>query len=367
MTKPIYVTQPSLPPLEEFIPYLEKIWESKQLTNNGPFHQQLEEALCDYLGVPYISLFCNGTQALITAIQALKLEGEVITTPYTFVATAHAIVWNKLTPVFVDIEEDGFNIDPAAVEAAITPRTSAILAVHCYGYPCQTEALQKIADKHGIKLIYDAAHAFGVEDEGGSILRHGDLSVLSFHATKVFNTFEGGAIISNDVATKSHIDELKNFGFAQGQAHSFGNNAKMNEVQAAFGLLQLQYIDNNLSTREKINTQYTERLNNITGLHTYESHTATKPNHSYYPITTTSNFPISRDQLHAKLKASNVYSRRYFWPLVTDLPCYTKPDKKTHLPNSRIRADNVLCLPIYPNLSPCEFERILSCLKTVSS
>lgn len=238
--KPIFVNQPKLPPLDEFIPYLEKIWDSKQLSNNGPMHQQLEQALCDYLGVNYICLFNNGTNGLLTALQALDITGEVITTPYSFVATANSIVWNGLSPVFVDIDPVSLNLDPAKIEAAITPATTAIMPVHCHGNPCDVNAIQEIADKYSLKVIYDAAHAFAVEDAGGSILRHGDLSVLSFHATKVFNTFEGGAIICNDLETKQYIDKLKNFGFVNETTVDLaGINGKMSEVNAAFGLLQL--------------------------------------------------------------------------------------------------------------------------------
>ena len=251
--KPIFVTQPYLPPLEEFMPYLQQIWDSRILTNGGPLHQQLEQALCDYLGVKHIALFNNGTIALVTALQALGLSGEVITTPYSFVATAHALLWNGLTPVFVDIEPRTLNLDPAKIEAAITPKTTAILPVHCYGNPCDVDAIQAIADRHGLKVIYDAAHAFGVEDAGGSILRHGDLSVLSFHATKVFNTFEGGAIVCPDVATKRRIDELKNFGIMdEVTVTAAGLNGKMSEINAAAGLLQLKYIDQMLRHRAEV-------------------------------------------------------------------------------------------------------------------
>ena len=254
--KPVYVTQPYLPPLEEFIPYLQQIWDNKILTNAGPMHQQLEGALCDFLGVEHISLFNNGTIALLTALQALRITGEVITTPYSFVATAHSLLWNGIKPVFADINPHTLNLDPAKIEAAITPQTTAIMPVHCYGNPCDVEAIQKIADNYNLRVIYDAAHAFGVEDAGGSVLRHGDLSVLSFHATKVFNTFEGGAIISPDAKTKMRIDQLKNFGFIdEVTVVAPGINGKMSEINAAFGLLQLQHIDKAMTRRREIDTQ----------------------------------------------------------------------------------------------------------------
>ena len=265
--KNIYVTQPYLPPLEEFIPYLQKIWENKILTNGGPFHQQLEKELCNYLGVQHISLFANGTLALITALQALDIKGEVITTPYSFVATAHALLWQNCTPVFVDIDPNTLNLDPTKIEAAITPRTKAILPVHCYGNPCDTTAIQKIADEYNLRVIYDAAHAFGVEDEGGSILRHGDLSVLSFHATKVFNTFEGGAIVSPDMKTKQHIDNLKNFGFInETTVIASGINGKMSDINAAFGLVQIKHMPYVRQKREEISKFYTKHLSKIEDL-----------------------------------------------------------------------------------------------------
>jgi len=262
-----YVTQPFLPPLEEFMPYLEEIWQEKWLTNNGSFHRQLESKLADYLGVEHLSLFANGTLALITALQALRITGEVITTPYTFVATAHSLLWNKNKPVFVDIDPETLNIDPDKVEAAITPQTSAILAVHVYGTPCDTEKLQQIADVYGLKLIYDAAHAFGVTHNDQSVLNYGDLSILSFHATKVFNTFEGGAIICNDEKTKKRIDYLKNFGFAdEVTVMAAGINGKMNEFQAALGVLQLDYIDQCIAARREITTRYREALTELEGI-----------------------------------------------------------------------------------------------------
>jgi dTDP-4-amino-4,6-dideoxygalactose transaminase len=268
MSKPIYVTQPNLPPLEEFLPYLEEIWKNKILTNGGPFHQQLEKALCEYLGVDQIALFTNGTIALVTALQALRIKGEVITTPYSFVATSHSLLWNGIKPVFVDIDPNTLNLDPAKIEAAITPQTTAIMPVHCYGHPCDVGAIQKIADNYNLKVIYDAAHAFGVKDGGGSVLRHGDLSVLSFHATKVFNTFEGGAIICPDAKTKTRIDQLKNFGYVgEVTVVAPGINGKMSEFNAALGLLQLKHIDQALVRRKAIDTAYRERLAGVEGIH----------------------------------------------------------------------------------------------------
>src|SRR5664280_642106 len=267
MTHPIYVTQPLLPPLEEFIPYLQEIWDNKILTNGGPFHQQLEQALCDYLGCKHLALFTNGTLALVTALQALRITGDVITTPFSFVATAHSLLWNGIKPVFVDIDPETFNLDPEKIEAAITPHTTAIMPVHVYGKPCDVEKIQKIADTYGLKVIYDAAHAFGVNYKGESLLKHGDLSILSFHATKVFNTFEGGAIICPDAKTKKRIDDLKNFGFAdEVTVIAPGINGKMNEVQAAFGLLQLKYIDHAIARRQAIDARYRDLLSEVVGI-----------------------------------------------------------------------------------------------------
>ena len=307
----IYVTQPYLPPLEEFTPYLEQIWANKILTNGGPFHQQLEQALCEYLGVPHIALFTNGTLALITALQALRVTGEVITTPYSFVATAHALLWQNCQPVFVDVEPRTLNLDPAKIEAAITPQTTAILPVHCYGNPCDTEAIQKIADNYNLRVIYDAAHAFGVEDAGGSILRHGDLSVLSFHATKVFNTFEGGAIVSPDAETKHYIDHLKNFGFEnEVSVIQTGINGKMNEFSAALGLLQLQQIDEQIEKRKAIDAAYREGLKEVPGIRCHAPPAPEKSNYSYFPIFVEDDFSLTRDQLYEELKANGINGRR---------------------------------------------------------
>lgn len=364
----IYVTQPYLPPLEEFVPYLEQIWANKVLTNGGPFHQQLEQALCDYLGVPHISLFSNGTLALITALQALDIKGEVITTPYSFVATAHALLWQNCTPVFVDIEPHTLNLDPAKIEAAITPQTTAILPVHCYGNPCDTEAIQKIADQYKLRVIYDAAHAFGVEDAGGSILRHGDLSVLSFHATKVFNTFEGGAIVCRDAKTKQHIDHLKNFGFVdETTVVAPGINGKMSEINAAFGLLQLEHMPTVMQRRAEIDALYREQLANIPGITCLPKGNQIVANHSYFPILIGPEYPLSRDALYEKLKEHGIYARRYFYPLISDFPMYKSLPSSTAetLKEAQASAASVLCLPIFPALTPADQNKILYTIKNI--
>lgn len=363
MTTPIYVTQPYLPPLEEFIPYLEQIWENKWLTNNGPFHQQLEQALCEYLGVEYLSLFANGTLALVTALQALRITGEVITTPYSFVATAHSLLWNGLTPVFVDIDPVTCNLDPDKIEQAITPRTTAIMPVHCYGNPCNVERIQQIADTYGLKVIYDAAHAFGVMYKGESLLKHGDLSVLSFHATKVYNTFEGGAIVCPDAKTKQRIDYLKNFGFAdEVTVMAPGINGKMSEVNAAFGLLQLKHIDAAISRRREIAALYESTLADVNGLVLIPEPAATFRTASYFPVRITDDYSSTRDGLYQKMKAHNIFTRRYFYPLISDMPMYRGLSSAVHdnLIQSNILASQVLCLPIYPSLSQDCVELVLS-------
>jgi dTDP-4-amino-4,6-dideoxygalactose transaminase len=364
---PIFVTQPHLPPLEDYIPLLRQIWDRRILTNNGPFHQELEHALREYLGVSHISLFANGTLALLTAIRALEITGEVITTPYSFVATAHSLLWNNLTPVFVDIEPRTLNLDPAKIEAAITPQTSAILPVHCYGNPCDVEAIQCIADSYNLKVIYDAAHAFGVQCHCGSVLNHGDLSVLSFHATKVFNTFEGGAIVCPDAKTKRHIDDLKNFGFAsETQVIATGINGKMNEIQAALGLLQLQHIDDALARRAAIAARYCEVLDAIPGLSTVPDARQQFANHAYFPILVGDDYPLSRDALYNKLKANGINGRRYFYPLISDFQMYRGlPSAQTsHLPVAADAAERVICLPIYPELPEVDQARVIACLQT---
>lgn len=363
--KLITVTSPLLPPLEQFIPYLEQIWASKQLTNNGQFHQQLEVALAAYLGVEHLSLFANGTTALITALQALHVQGEVITTPYSFVATAHALLWNRLTPVFVDVDEDTFNLDPAAVEAAITERTTAIMPVHCYGRPCDVDALQAVADRHGLKLIYDAAHAFGVKDDSGaSILRHGDLSVLSLHATKVFNTFEGGAIISPDAATKQHIDHLRNFGFVdEVTVVTPGINGKMSEIHAAFGMLQLQHIDAALQRRQEVDVRYRGLLDGVPGLTLKVREKGS--NYSYFPVLVGEDYPLSRDELYQQLRDQQIHARRYFYPLITEMGPYREMPELRERPWPRAQkiASQVICLPIYPDLSDEDVQRIAAIVR----
>ena len=365
---PIYVTQPLLPDLEEFLPYLEQIWASKQLTNGGNMHRQLEQQLADYLGVEHVALFNSGTIALLTALQALRITGEVITTPYSFVATTHSLLWNGIRPVFADIDPHSFNLDPEKIEAAITPHTTAIMPVHCYGNPCQVQAIQRIADNYNLKVIYDAAHSFGVRDAGGSILRHGDLSVLSFHATKVFNTFEGGAIICPDAKTKKRIDQLKNFGFVDEiTVVANGINGKMSEINAAFGLLQLKHIDQALAQRQHIAQRYNQQLKDIKGISIPAGLLEQTTNNSYYPILIDSNYPISRDALYQRLRDNGIYSRRYFYPLISQFPMYrglvsAQPE---NLATATEIAEKVLCLPIYPALTEDEQDRVISLIKDV--
>jgi dTDP-4-amino-4,6-dideoxygalactose transaminase len=359
--KPIYVTRPHLPPLSEFIPYLESIWESGTLTNGGPMHHRLEQALGDYLGVEHVSLVANGTIGLITALQALQIAGEVITTPYSFVATAHALLWNCIRPVFSDIAPGSFNLDPARIEAAITPATTAIMPVHCYGAPCDVEAIQRIADRHGLKVIYDAAHAFGVRHRGHSILGHGDLSVLSFHATKAFHTFEGGAIVCPDAATKEGIDRLKNFGIVdETTVAAPGINGKMSEINAAFGLLGLKHIDGVLARRRAIDRLYRQRLAGVPGIVCPEAAPDSAGNCSYFPILVDEQRPVDRDALYHRLREHQIYARRYFYPLISDFPMYrdlpsASPER---LPEAGRMARMVLCLPIYPALTDAEVTRI---------
>lgn len=365
MDKPIFVTQPSLPPLKDFIPYLEKIWNSRVLTNNGPFHEQLEDALCEYLNVPYISLFANGTLALIAAIKSLNLQGEIITTPYTFVATAHALLWSDVSPVFVDIDPVTLNLDPSKIEAAITPNTSAILPVHVYGHPCDAEAIESIAKQHKLRVIYDAAHAFGVRCHCGTILGHGDLSVLSFHATKVFNTFEGGAIVCHDLDTKKHIDLIKNFGFVNETSVSqIGINGKMNEFCAALGLVQLDHIDEQIEERRAIDEAYRSALNEIPGISCYDPPPPENRNYSYFPIFVTDQYPLSRNHLYERLQANNVNARRYFYPLVTDFSIYKGNGSATihGLREAKRASERVICLPIYPELESGSIKQIINIL-----
>lgn len=364
--QPITVTQPHLPPLEEFIPYLEQIWESKRLTNGGPFHQQLEQELASYLGVEHLSLFANGTLALVTALQALRISGEVITTPYTFAATAHSLLWNDIRPVFVDVDPHTYNLDPDRIEEAITPATTAILPVHCYGFPCETDRIQQIADTYGLKVIYDAAHAFGVRQNDVSVLRHGDLSILSFHATKVFNTFEGGAIVCPDSKIKQRIDYLKNFGFAnEVTVVAPGINGKMHEFSAALGLLQLKHLDDAIRQRQRVHERYVEALAGIPGLLLPEIPEGVTWNYCYFPLRVTETFAASRDDLYEALRARDVFARRYFYPLVSSFPMYrgfasSAPER---LPHATHLANQVICLPMYPSLDETEQSRVINAIQ----
>ena len=364
---PITVTSPMLPPLDEFIPYLEDIWKRKWITNNGFYHKELERALCEYLKVPYISLFTNGTLPLMIALQALKITGEVITTPYSFVATTHALWWNGIKPVFVDVEEKTGNLDPDKIEAAITPKTTAILPVHVYGTPCNIEAIQTIADKYGLKVIYDAAHAFGVEKDEKNILTAGDMSTLSFHATKTYNTAEGGALVCKDEASKKRIDYLKNFGFAsETEVVMPGINGKMDEIRSALGLLNLKYVDNAVNQRRKIDKLYRKKLNDISGITMINEILNVTSNYSYFPIFVNSDeYSMSRDELYEKFKSHNIYSRRYFYPLISTFPPYRglSSAKGENLPVATKLAESVICLPIYADLEMKEVERICGVIK----
>jgi len=367
--KPIYVTQPFLPPLEGLQEYLKDIWESKWLTNNGKYHQLLEKALCDYLGVKYISLFSNGTLALITALQALKISGEVITTPFSFVATTHSLWWNNIKPLFVDIDPETFTLDPGKIEAAITPKTTAILPVHVYGNPCKVEEIQNIANKYGLKVIYDAAHTFGVKVNGTPIANFGDLSVLSFHATKIFNTFEGGAIVCHDEKTKKHIDSLKNFGLVDEiTVVEPGINAKMNEFQAALGLLQLKYIDNSIERNKQIVYVYRQGLRDVRGITVLEDIDKVQHNYSYFPVLIDKEkYGKSRDDVYEGLKKKNIFTRRYFYPLISQFPTYKELEsaKPGLMPVAEKVAKDVLCLPIYPALDAEKVLFIIDSMKAV--
>jgi dTDP-4-amino-4,6-dideoxygalactose transaminase len=364
--KPIYVTRPFLPPLGDFIKQLEQIWDSRWLTNSGPFHQQLENRLSEFLGVSHVSLFTNGTLALTTALQALRITGEVITTPYSFVATTHALHWNGIQPVFADIDPSSLNLNPEKVEAAITPRTTAILAVHVYGNPCEMEKFERIANIYGLNVIYDAAHAFGVSKDGVSILKFGDLSILSFHATKIFTTFEGGAIVAPDAKTKERIDYLKNFGFADETiVVGPGINAKMTEIQAALGLLQLSYVEEVIAARKRLADRYEERLASIAGLRLFRTPASVRRNYSYYPVFVEKGFPVSRDDLYLKLREKGIFARRYFYPLISEFPIYRSLPSatKTNLPVAYKIAREVLCLPIYHGLSDEDQDRVIAVIE----
>ena len=365
--KVITVTSPLLPSLDDFLPYMQDIWDRKWLTNNGYYHQELEKSLCEYLKVPYISLFTNGTLPLICALQALRITGEVITTPYSFVATTHSLWWNGIKPVFVDIDPVTCNIDPDKIEAAITPKTTAIMAVHVYGKPCDTERIQAIADKYGLKVIYDAAHAFGVEVNGKSILEAGDISTLSFHATKVYNTIEGGALVCHDENTKKRIDYLKNFGFAgETTIIAPGINGKMDEVRAAYGLLNLKQVSAAIESRHQVAVRYREALREISGIHVMEDMPGVRHNYSYFPIfVDAERYGMSRDELYFKMKESNVLGRRYFYPLISEFSTYRglESAKLEYLPVAHKVADSVICLPMHHALSPDDMNLILSIIK----
>lgn len=360
----ITVTSPLLPNLDEFNEMLKEIWSCKWITNNGQFHRQLEKELAEYLKVPFISLFTNGTLPLITALQALRITGEVITTPYSFVATTHALWWNGIKPVFVDVDPTNCGIDPQKIEAAITPKTTAIMPVHCYGKPCDTKAIQEIADRYGLKVIYDAAHAFGVEVNGESILNAGDMSTLSFHATKVYNTIEGGAMVLHDEKAKQHIDYLKNFGFAdEVTVVAPGINSKMDEVRAAYGILNLRQVDKAIAVRKNIANIYRSALRNIPGITFFDDMPGVRHNYSYFPIFVDSEiFGKTRDKLYFDMKAENVLARRYFYPLISDFSTYRGLSSATreNLPNAYKLADTVLCLPMHHTLNEDDINRILS-------
>jgi len=361
MKDQITVTSPLLPDLGEFNELLKEIWDSKWITNNGRFHHKLEEELANYLKVPYLSLFTNGTLPLLTALQALRITGEVITTPYSFVATTHSIWWNGCQPVFVDIDPKTGNIDPDKIEAAITPKTTAIMPVHVYGQPCDTKRIKEIADKYGLKVIYDAAHAFGVEVNGKSILEAGDISTLSFHATKVFNTIEGGAMIMHDAATKQRIDDLKNFGFHdEVTVVAPGINSKMDEIRAAYGLLNLKQVDQAIEARKRVATQYRNALKDVEGITFFNDIPGVRHNYSYFPIFIDSEkYGMTRDDLYNKMKAQNILGRRYFYPLISDFSTYRGCKGADNLPNARKIADTVICLPMHDSLHDEDIHRVL--------
>jgi dTDP-4-amino-4,6-dideoxygalactose transaminase len=359
----ITVTSPLMPELDDFNALLKEIWACKWITNNGQFHKQLEKELAAYLKVPYLSLFTNGTLPLITALQALRINGEVITTPYSFVATTHSLWWNGIKPVFVDIDPATGNIDPEKIEAAITPKTTAIMPVHVYGNPCDTQRIQEIADKYGLKVIYDAAHAFGVEENGESVLNAGDMSTLSFHATKVYNTIEGGALVMHDEKTKRRIDYLKNFGFAdEVTVVAPGINSKMDEMRAAYGLLNLKQVDAAIEARHQVAVRYREALCNVEGISFFKDMPGVKHNYAYFPIFVDSKkYGMTRDELYFKMKEQNVLGRRYFYPLISSFTTYRglPGAEPSNLPVAHKMADEVICLPMHHALSEEDVERIL--------
>ena len=361
--KKILVTQPTLPDLDKYKSLLKKIWQNKWLTNNGPFHQEFEQKLAEYLNVPYVSLFSNGTIALMVALKVLNIQGEVITTPYTFVATSHSLLWNNNIPVFADVDPVYGNLSPEEVEKHITEKTTAIMPVHVYGNPVDVEGFERLAKKYNLKIIYDAAHAFGVEQNGESILNYGDLSILSFHATKTFNTVEGGAIISHDLATKKQIDYLKNFGFENEiSVVTLGINGKMNELIAAFGLLQLENIDRDIAKRQKVAGLYREALKDVKGIRFLEDIPGIKHNFSYFPIFVEQKYHLTRDELYEKLKDNNIFGRRYFYPLVSNFPMYQHlpTATKENLPVAHRLAEQVICLPMYAELEESEVKKIIN-------
>lgn len=361
--KTITVTSPLLPDLDEFNKMLKEIWASKWITNNGTFHKQLERELAAYLKVPYISLFTNGTLPLITALQALRITGEVITTPYSFVATTHSLWWNGIKPVFVDIDPATGNIDPDRIEAAITPKTTAIMPVHVYGKPCNTKRIKEIADTYGLKVIYDAAHAFGVEVDGESVLNAGDLSTLSFHATKVYNTVEGGALVMHDAETKKRIDYLKNFGFAnEVTVVGPGINSKMDEVRSAYGLLNLRQVDAAIEARHQVAIKYREALRPVAGITFFDDMPGVKHNYSYFPIfVDAEKYGMTRDELYFNMKEHNVLGRRYFYPLISEFSTYRglESARPENLPNAHRMAETVICLPMHHALDSRDIERVL--------
>lgn len=363
MDKMITVTSPLIPPLAEFIPYLEDIWKRKWLTNNGYYHQELEKALCEYLKVPYISLFTNGTLPLICALQAMRITGEVITTPYSFVATTHALWWNGIKPVFVDIDPATGNMDPEKIEAAITPKTTAILPVHVYGQPCAIDRIRQIADTYGLQVLYDAAHAFGVEEDGRSVILGGNMATLSFHATKVYNTIEGGALICHDAQTKQRIDYIKNFGFAnETTVVAPGINGKIDEVRSAYGLLSLKHVDEAIAARRRVAMQYREALKNIPGIRYFDDKPGIRHNYAYFPIFINEEaYGLSRDALYEKMKAAGIYGRRYFYPLISTFSTYRGLESagKDNLPEAYKMAGQVICLPMHHALSVEDVDRVI--------
>lgn len=365
-SKNILVTSPLLPDLDEFNEMLREIWANKWITNNGSFHKRLEAALCEYLKVPYISLFTNGTLPLITALQALRITGEVITTPYSFVATTHALWWNGIRPVFVDIDPATGGIDPNRIEEAITPKTTAIMPVHVYGKPCRTAEIQAIADKYGLRVIYDAAHAFGIEVNGKSILTEGDMSTLSFHATKVYNTLEGGALVMHDEKMKQRIDYLKNFGFAgETEVVAPGINSKMDEVRAAYGLLNLRQVDEAIEARHQVAIRYRESLRPVEGIDFWDDMPGVRHNYSYFPIfVDATRYGMTRDELYFKMKEQGILARRYFYPLISDFSTYRGLPSAGHdnLPQAHKMAQSVICLPMHHELSGEDLEKVINCI-----